>query len=42
MRILLSIIAAWGGNDADADLNEDGIVGVDDLLIVISDWGPCP
>ena len=23
------------------DLNDDGIVGVDDLLILLGDWGPC-
>ena len=24
-----------------ADVNNDGVVGVDDLLMVINDWGPC-
>jgi hypothetical protein len=25
-----------------ADVNGDGFVGVDDLVAVISNWGPCP
>ena len=25
-----------------ADINGDGIVGVDDLVEVITNWGPCP
>ncbi|MDG2199846.1 MAG: S8 family serine peptidase [Phycisphaerales bacterium] len=28
-------------NDIPGDINGDGIVGVDDLLIVIASWGPC-
>ncbi len=25
-----------------ADINDDGFVGADDILAVISEWGPCP
>ncbi|MDP7030564.1 MAG: right-handed parallel beta-helix repeat-containing protein [Phycisphaerales bacterium] len=28
--------------DCPADISGDGIVGADDILKVISDWGPCP
>ena len=41
MTDLLVIIAAWGTNDAQADLDEDGVVAVGDLLTVIANWGPC-
>ena len=27
--------------DSPADINNDGVVGVDDLLLVIGGWGPC-
>ena len=27
--------------DLPADVNNDGVVGVDDLLMIINDWGPC-
>ncbi len=29
-------------SDCIADLNQDGVVGVDDLILVISYWGACP
>ena len=38
---LLAIIDAWGGSDPDADINDDGIVNVIDLLEVVGNWGPC-
>ena len=38
---LLAIIAAWGSNNASADLDGNGIVDVADLLMIISAWGPC-
>ncbi len=31
-----------GLNPASADLNNDGVVDVSDMLILLSDWGPCP
>lgn len=31
-----------GLNPAPADLNNDGVVDVSDMLILLSDWGPCP
>ena len=37
------VIGAWGPcpPPCPADVNHSGIVDVDDLLIVISHWGPC-
>ena len=40
---LAAVIDAWnkhGPSDGDADHN--GIVDVDDLITVITGWGPCP
>lgn len=31
-----------GGGDCSADVNGDGDVGVDDILAIIGNWGPCP
>ncbi len=40
-----SLALAWWNNgdapDVPGDLNGDGIVGVDDLLILLSQWGEC-
>jgi hypothetical protein len=37
------VIAAWGTClGCAADTNGDGLVNIDDLLAVISQWGPCP
>jgi hypothetical protein len=38
---LLVIIDQWGATDSPADVNQDGIVDVSDLLIVVGNWGPC-
>ena len=38
---LLSIIAAWGTDDENADIDGNGIVAVSDLLIAIGNWGTC-
>jgi hypothetical protein len=38
---LLTIIAAWGTNDPNADVDADGIVAVGDLLAAIANWGNC-
>ena len=38
---LLRILNAWGTGDGEYDLDGDLVVGVNDLLIVIGDWGPC-
>jgi len=35
------LIGGWGGNDPTHDLDDDGSVGVSDLLIIIAAWGPC-
>ncbi len=37
-----AVIAAWGTDDADVDVNYDGIIDTNDLLLVLSAWGPCP
>lgn len=39
---LLEILAAWGSDDPNADVNADGVVDVLDLLAIIAAWGPCP
>ncbi|MHC4416825.1 MAG: dockerin type I domain-containing protein [Planctomycetota bacterium] len=31
----------WGSSDPDADFNGDGVVGVQDLLLLLAHWGPC-
>ncbi len=31
----------WGTESSIADLNYDGIVGIDDLLLLLAAWGPC-
>ncbi len=38
---LLSFIAAFGTADPAADLDGDGEVTVDDLLLLMAAWGPC-
>ena len=38
---LLAVIAAWGTNNAAADINNDGTVNITDLLMVIAAWGKC-
>ena len=39
---LLDIIARRGTNNAEANINEDRIVDVEDLLRLIGAWGACP
>jgi hypothetical protein len=37
------VINGWGATGANiADLNGSGLVDIDDLLMVINGWGPCP
>jgi hypothetical protein len=38
---VFAVVAAWGSNDPDADVDSDGLVGVFDLLTVLTTWGPC-
>jgi hypothetical protein len=38
----LVLIGAWGPNPSHpADLDLNGHVGIDDLLILLTNWGPC-
>ena len=32
----------WGGGGPDGDVNEDGIVNFEDILVILGTWGPCP
>ena len=34
-------IAAWGTDDAAADLNDDGVVDSADIGLLIAAWGDC-
>ena len=36
------VIANWNAAAGPADVNYDNIVNIDDLLVVIGAWGPCP
>ena len=38
---LVTVILAGGTADAQADINDDGVVNVDDLVGVILAWGSC-
>src|SRR5690606_2952292 len=35
---MLALIGSWGQSNSPWDLNSDGIVDVDDLLIMIANW----
>ena len=35
---LLAMLAAWGTNDPAADVNGDGVVNVNDLMILLSNY----
>ena len=37
----LQVVSQFGLVGGSADLNYDGVVGVEDLLELISQWGPC-
>ena len=39
---LLAVLAAWGTNDPQADLDGSGTVGISDLLMMFESWGMCP
>jgi len=36
---LLAVLEAWSSDDPDADVDGDGIVGVEDMLACIAGWG---
>ena len=37
-----SVWAGVGGPPCPADLDNDGFVGITDLLALLAAWGPCP
>jgi hypothetical protein len=39
---LLTLIAAFGTSDPNADINNDNIVDIADLLLLIAAFGDCP
>jgi hypothetical protein len=39
---LLTLIAAFGTSDTNADINNDNIVDIADLLLLIAAFGDCP
>ena len=36
---MLLVVGAWGTDDQAADVTNDGVVDIEDLLEVIGDWG---
>ena len=44
MTDLLQIIEVWNSVDPGnpADLDNDGVVAVGDVMIALESWGPCP
>ena len=36
------LLAYWGSNNVDLDLDGDGEIGGGDLTIILSNWGACP
>jgi len=39
---LTMIISLWGLEIPSADIDGNGTVDTNDILLVISAWGPCP
>ncbi len=39
---LMALMDSWAATDWSADLDNDGQVGANDLLILLVNWGPCP
>jgi hypothetical protein len=33
------LVAAWGTDDPQSDINNDGIVNITDILALMADWG---
>ncbi|HJN71565.1 MAG TPA: hypothetical protein QF528_03125 [Phycisphaerales bacterium] len=42
ISFFLDITKKINTNDPDADINDDGIVNIEDLLLLISAFGTCP
>ena len=43
LLILIALLVAWGTDpDGPPDFNGNGDVGIDDLLELLANWGPCP
>ena len=41
VNVKAAVLAADPGTECVADVTGDGVVGTDDILLVLSDWGPC-
>ena len=41
VNVAAAVLAADPGTDCAADVNGDGMVSTDDILAVLSQWGPC-
>ena len=39
---LLALMDSWATTDLSADLDNNGQVGANDLLILLANWGSCP
>lgn len=39
---IITLLALAVGGTCPSDVNNDGTVGIQDFLQVLSDWGPCP
>ena len=42
LGMAFAVLAYWGQSGVPADINEDGVVDIDDLFAVLAAWGPCP
>ncbi len=40
--LIIIALAFVAGGTCPSDVNNDGVVGVNDFLQVLADWGPCP
>ena len=40
--VIVALLAFAAGGTCPSDVNNDGTVGINDFLQVLSDWGPCP
>ena len=38
---IVAVLAAWGNEGGPEDLDGNGVVNFDDLLLLLAAWGPC-